>query len=204
VIEEWHIATSHRTLAMSNGSLQARGRAMMDPSHEVPYLNGRIGWRPKASTGSRPWTTESNWEAEYMKPWYRLEADRNLLLVAGYNLVRAVDFLNPPSTEDTSALDAIRSLGPKLKTLRDCVEHWDEATIEWMQRRPTRKSGEAYRELAKIAPDADMETYTWSESGDVAVIAGVLDIRSLHEAAQHAREYFRALDQGWYVHDGWS
>jgi hypothetical protein len=153
---------------------------------------------------SRPRTVESNWEAEYMKPWYRLEADRNLLLVAGYNLVRAVDFLNPPSTEDTSALDAIRSLGPKLKTLRDCVEHWDEATIEWMQRRPTPKSGEAYRELAKIAPDADMETYRWSESGDDAVIAGVLDIRSLHEAAQNAREYFRALDQGWYVHDGWS
>lgn len=148
-------------------------------------------------------TTEPDWEAEYMKPWYRLEADRNLLLVAGYNLVRAVDFLSPPLTEDTSALDAIRSLGPKLKTLRDCVEHWDEATIEWMQRRPSPKSGEAYRELAKIAPDADMETYSWSESGEDAVIAGVLDIRSLHEAAQSAREYFRALDQGWYVYDGW-
>ena len=49
-----------------------------------------------------------------------------------------------------------------------------------------------------------LETYRWSERGDDAVIAGVLDIRSLYEAAQNAREYFRALDQGWYVPDGWS
>lgn len=90
------------------------------------------------------------------------------------------------------------------RSWRDCVEHCDEATIEWTQRCPTPKSGEAYRELAKIAPDADMETYRWSESGDDAVIAGVLDLRSLHAAAKGALEYFRALDQGWYVSDWWS
>ena len=94
---------------------------------------------------SRPWD-KPGWEAEYMKPWYRLEADRNLMLVAAYHLVRAVAFLQPPTSEDTSGLDAIRSLGPKLKTLRDCVEHWDESQVEWMPRPPTRLSGQAYRD----------------------------------------------------------
>ena len=151
---------------------------------------------------SRPWD-KPGWEAEYMKPWYRLEADRNLLLVAAYHLVRAVAFLQPPSSEDTSALEPIRSLGPKLKTLRDCVEHWDESRIEWMQRAPTRLSGQAYRDLAELDPGADMQSYRWSRNGDDAVIAGVLDLRELHDAVNAAREYFRQLAEGWYIWNGW-
>lgn len=150
----------------------------------------------------RPWE-KPGWEADYMKPWYRLEADRNLLLVAGYHLVRAVEFLHPPPTQDTSALDGIRALGSMLKTLRDCVEHWDEKEITWMPRPPTPKSGQAYQELLQISPDGDMQSYQWSASGHDAVIAGILDLRTLDEAVRAAREYFRKLADGDYVWDGW-
>ena len=134
---------------------------------------------------SRPWD-KPGWEAEYMKPWYRLEADRNLMLVAAYHLVRAVAFLQPPTSEDTSGLDAIRSLGPKLKTLRDCVEHWDESQVEWMPRRPTRLSGQAYRDLAQIDSSADIQSYRWSTNGDVTLPASgsIHDPRSTSERTE--------------------
>jgi hypothetical protein len=151
---------------------------------------------------SPPWD-KPGWEAEYMPPWYRLEADRNLLLVAAYHLVRAVAFLQPPSSEDTSGLQAIRSLGATLKTLRDCVEHWDESRIEWMQRPPTPLSGQAYRDLVQLDPAADIQSHHWSASGNDALIAGVLDLRELHDATSAAREYYRRLAEGWYVWNGW-
>lgn len=150
----------------------------------------------------RPWS-QADWDEDaYRLPWYRLEADRHFLLVAANNLVRSTDFLDAPAYVDTSGLDGVRRLGPMIKTLRDCNEHWNEEVREWVKK-PSPLTGRAFKELAQFGPEADIQSHQWTASGAVTV-AGVLALAELRRAAEEARAFYRALAAGWFITDGWA
>ena len=121
---------------------------------------------------SRPWATPGWDEDAYRAPWTRLEADRHFLLVAAYNLVRAVDFLEFPAHINTDRLDPIRRLSAPVKILRDCNEHWNEEIREWV-RKPSSRTCKAFKELAQLCPEADIRGHRWTASGS-GTVAGVL------------------------------
>ncbi len=150
---------------------------------------------------ARPYA-ESGWDEDaYRAPWIQLEADRHFLLVAAYNLVRAVDFLQYPAHVDTERLNAIRGLSAPVKILRDCNEHWNEEIREWV-RKPSNLTGKAFEQLAQLGPEADIRGHRWTASGS-GTVAGVLALDELRAAAQEAQSFYADLSSGWYVWDDW-
>lgn len=150
---------------------------------------------------AKPWAVPGWDEAAYRQPWLRLEADRNFLLIAANNLLRAIEFLDVPDHVDTARLAPLLRLAPSVKVLRDCNEHWNEEIHAWIKK-PSKISGRAFAELAQLGPEADIRSHQWSASGR-ATLAGVLALEQLRDAAALARGFYRELAEGWFVWNGW-
>jgi hypothetical protein len=105
----------------------------------------------------------------------RLRVDAHLLLVAARNLLRAVDKLTIMGLPVDTASAMPRDLRARVKTLRDCFEHWDQRDDASVG---VGIHGKAYRDFAHDYPDDDPGSYVFG-GGETAI--GGLNLTRLRE-----------------------
>ncbi len=100
------------------------------------------------------------------QPFIELRADTHFMLIAARNLLRALDALQPHGVQ----VRFPARLAADLKTLRDCLEHWDE---QQAAETSTGQRGRAYRDFAQRYPDEEPTSFRFGAGG---TFAGGLDL----------------------------
>lgn len=127
------------------------------------------------------WDRPSLGTEEGQRRFARLRIDTHLLLVAARNLLRALDDLSGIATPTPVEAAVPANLAAQVKTLRDCLEHWDQRQNAHLERGI---EGRAYRVFARDYPDDDPGSYTF---GDGGTKVGGLDLSALREATGRSR-----------------
>ncbi|MDQ3756342.1 MAG: hypothetical protein M3394_00605 [Actinomycetota bacterium] len=134
---------------------------------------------------------------EQRLPFWDLRTETHFCFVAARNLVRALDYLDPPAgTIGFPHFPA--ELLEHLKILRDCFEHWDERKNAATG---AGNSGRAYRQLAQLGMGEAADAYRFG-SGDTKV--GGLSLDQLETTCRKVHLYLRDLEAGSFVWRGWS
>jgi hypothetical protein len=134
---------------------------------------------------------------EQRLPFWELRSETHFCFVAARNLVRALEYLDPPAEAiDFPHLPA-GQLG-HLKILRDCFEHWDERDPAAAK---SGASGRAYRQLAALGIGEDADAYRFGP-GDTTV--GGLSLDELEATCREVHDYLLELESGWFVWKGWN
>lgn len=114
--------------------------------------------------------------SEGQRRFARLRVDSHLLLVAARDLLRALDDLARIGIPANAAAAMPPSMSAKIKTLRNCLEHWDQRAAANVGRR---LSGKAYRDFVRDYPGDDPGSY---EFGGGMTVVGGLDLGALRDA----------------------
>lgn len=129
--------------------------------------------------------------------FWELRSETHFCFVAARNLVRALEYLDPPAeASDFPHLPA--GLLGHLQILRDCFEHWDERDPAAAK---TSESGRAYRQLAALGVGEAADAYRFGP-GDTTV--GGLSLDELEATCREVHEYLLELESGLFVWKGWN
>lgn len=115
----------------------------------------------------------------------RLRVDAHLLLVAARNLLRAVDKLAIMGLPVNAATAIPGDLSARVKTLRDCFEHWDQRGTASVG---VGINGKAYRDFARDYPDDDPGSYIFGRGETAIEGLGLTSLRDATTAVQAALE----------------
>lgn len=127
------------------------------------------------------------------QPFIELRSDRHFMLVAGRNLLRALDCLQSQGLQ----FEFPARLATDVITLRNCLEHWDErqdAETSSGQR------GRAHRRFARQHPDEDPTSFRFGAGG---TFAGGMDLDELASVATSLYEQLLELETTEFVWRGW-
>lgn len=134
---------------------------------------------------------------EHRLPFWELRTETHFCLVAARNLVRALDYLDPPAAA-IGFPNLPKTMVEHLKILRDCFEHWNERENA---QATAGGAGRAYRQLAKRGTGEAADAYRFGP-GDTMV--GGLSLDELATSCRHLHEYLLELEAGSFVWHGWS
>lgn len=130
-------------------------------------------------------------------PFWELRTETHFCFVAARNLLRALDYLDPP-TSAVGFPHLPRDLFDHLKILRDCFEHWDERENAAGS---AGRAGRAYRQLAELGIGEPADTYKFGPN-DTTV--GGLSLDELETTCRQVHTYLLELESGSFVWRGWS
>jgi len=150
------------------------GRPESDPNERV--LEDMLHWVWSSQLQIRRLieSTNAEWNSSSLDPALRRKVfsqttfDEHIVLVAGRNLVRALD----RAQEQFPALGLTDDMRACIKLLRDIYEHWDEQREAFLPGGPPKeRSG---KEFAERHPDGKPWSITYAASG--LVLGGVLPL----------------------------
>jgi hypothetical protein len=139
----------------------------------------------------------SNFGYEERLPFWELRTETHFCFVAARNLLRALDYLDPP-TSAVGFPHLPKELFNHLKILRDCFEHWDERE---QAAASAGQAGRAYRQLADLGIGEPADAYKFGPS-DTTV--GGLSLDELATTCGQVHTYLLDLESGSFVWRGWS
>ncbi|MCA1706392.1 MAG: hypothetical protein LC808_25270 [Actinobacteria bacterium] len=122
-----------------------------------------------------------------------MRADKHFMLIAARNLLRALDALQPHGVQ----VRFPARLAADLKTLRDCLEHWDE---QQGAETSSGQRGRAYRDFARRYPDEEPTSFRFGAGG---TFAGGLDLDEVAALAASLYDQLVELEASNFVWRGW-